>query len=237
ILLKERTPQQIIPLSLRFLCSEKTTGSAVNQSGTLLPGIIKISNFLSRTWDKIYGGEEGNAHQELRQRNDKPWKIFSLQQGSIQCNHSCTTFLRTSNVQDLGLLSMSSVTRLVSIPKLSGRCVSAVSFIINHRKDFKFPMEAGSLWSCLHMSNLNRRRFSNIPIDSGNSVMFASCMSKLGAEFPNAVGKNKVLKMFQPRDITRYPVKSGVVVKRWQLERFKTTKCSATWQINIIIDK
>ena len=29
------------------------------------------------------------------------------------------------------------------------------------------------------MSNLNQIRFSNIPIDSGNSVMFASCMSKL----------------------------------------------------------
>ncbi|BAT99344.1 hypothetical protein VIGAN_10075400 [Vigna angularis var. angularis] len=113
--LKEITPKKITPLSSLLLLLENTTGSAVSQSGTLLPGIIKISNFLSRTWDKslIYKWEIIGFYFMLKtegcdfgawkkQRNDKPWKIFSLRQGSIQCNHSCTTFLRTSNVQDLG---------------------------------------------------------------------------------------------------------------------------------------
>ncbi|KAF5943606.1 hypothetical protein HYC85_017683 [Camellia sinensis] len=52
----------------------------------------------------------------------------------------------------------------------------AVSSISKWWRDFKFPIEAGSLQSFVHLFNLNMIRFSNIPIDSGSSVMAAFTM-------------------------------------------------------------
>ncbi|KAH7515833.1 hypothetical protein FEM48_Zijuj10G0068200 [Ziziphus jujuba var. spinosa] len=82
--------------------------------------------------------------------------------------------------------SICNVIKLESIPKLSGNFVTPVSSMKRRCKDFNFPVEPGRLQSTLHLVSLSIIRFSNIPIDLGNSVICPSNKTK-------AVSLNRLL--------------------------------------------